>query len=189
MTTFYLCRHGQTENNKRGRLSGWIDTPLTELGIQNALTSASKLQNITINTIISSDLGRAFMTAYIIARKRDYTSEIETNAGLREVDYGNKANMSIAEVIASSENIDLVNADGETLEQMKQRVLSTLSEISKSHPDQAVLLVAHDGTINAVYSSLLDQDVSVVGKNRVNPHDFVARFMFSEGSVTTIDEL
>ncbi len=42
MTMFYICRHGETENNKNRLLSGWIDTPLTEEGVQNALSANVK---------------------------------------------------------------------------------------------------------------------------------------------------
>jgi broad specificity phosphatase PhoE len=34
MNKFYLVRHGETENNRAKRLSGWIDTPLTDTGLQ-----------------------------------------------------------------------------------------------------------------------------------------------------------
>src|SRR6266545_7227401 len=92
MTTFYICRHGETENNKKKRLSGWIDTPLTEEGIKNASSSADKLRSIAFDKIISSDLGRAFVTAYLISRSLGYTSAIELHKDLREVNYGELAN-------------------------------------------------------------------------------------------------
>ena len=97
MTTFYICRHGQTENNKNKRLSGWIDTPLTADGIKNAATSAEKLRSIKFDKIISSDLGRAFITAYLISRKLGYTSTIELSKELREVNYGDLANLPYSE--------------------------------------------------------------------------------------------
>lgn len=93
MTSFYICRHGQSENNKHGRLSGWIDTPLTEEGVRNAASSAAKLNGTKIDKIVSSDLGRAFVTAYIISRKLNYSNEIELNKGLREINYGELGNM------------------------------------------------------------------------------------------------
>jgi broad specificity phosphatase PhoE len=34
MNKFYLVRHGETENNRAKRLFGWIDTPLTDTGLQ-----------------------------------------------------------------------------------------------------------------------------------------------------------
>lgn len=92
MTTFYICRHGETENNKRKRLMGWTDTPLTEEGKLNAKSSASKLKAIHIDQIVSGDLGRAFATAYIISRQLGYSSDIEMSAGLREMNYGDLAN-------------------------------------------------------------------------------------------------
>src|SRR4051812_48009737 len=108
MTTFYICRHGQTENNKNRRLSGWIDTPLTNEGVANAQASAAKLRVIHLDTIISSDLGRAFTTAYIIARELGFAGEIERTAGLREVNYGELANHSYDDYpeMTAAENAD-----------------------------------------------------------------------------------
>ena len=34
LNAFYIVRHGETENNRAKRLSGWIDTPLTDTGLQ-----------------------------------------------------------------------------------------------------------------------------------------------------------
>lgn len=36
MKTLYLMRHGQTLFNVQQRIQGWCDSPLTELGIQQA---------------------------------------------------------------------------------------------------------------------------------------------------------
>lgn len=33
MNTFHIARHSKTNNNKERRLSGWINTPLTEAGL------------------------------------------------------------------------------------------------------------------------------------------------------------
>lgn len=34
--TLYLMRHGQTLFNKRHRIQGWCDAPLTDLGVYQA---------------------------------------------------------------------------------------------------------------------------------------------------------
>ena len=68
MNTFYIARHGETENNRAKRLSGWIDTPLTDTGLQPVEKVIAKLANVQIDEMYSSDAGRAFITAYVIAR-------------------------------------------------------------------------------------------------------------------------
>lgn len=81
MTTFYICRHGQTENNKNHRFSGWLDSPLTEQGVRDAEAAAMKLSGIQFDKIVASDLGRATSTANIIVRANKYRKKIELESG------------------------------------------------------------------------------------------------------------
>ena len=57
MNTFYIARHGETENNRAKRLSGWIDTPLTETGLIPTEKVIEKLANLHIDEMYSSDVG------------------------------------------------------------------------------------------------------------------------------------
>ncbi|WP_332649575.1 histidine phosphatase family protein [Lysinibacillus sp. 54212] len=66
MKTIYLVRHGETEWNKLGKLQGWLDSELTELGVQQARALQYTFQGMDIDTVYSSDLGRAISTARLI---------------------------------------------------------------------------------------------------------------------------
>jgi broad specificity phosphatase PhoE len=193
MTTIYICRHGQTENNKKGRLSGWIDTPLTQEGLHDVQLTAVKLKGIHFDSIHSSDLGRAFLTAYLIARSVDYKSEIQLQKDLREVNYGDFANKRWTDL--SSTNTDLLNdtnftpPNGETLAQMQQRVLACLDNISKDYSEKIVLLSSHDGPINAIIADFNHIDLGELMKTRTNPHDFVAKILLSNGTIKSFIEM
>jgi broad specificity phosphatase PhoE len=191
MTIFYICRHGQTENNKNGRLSGWIDTPLTAEGARDAASSAAKLGGARLDKIVSSDMGRAFITAYLIARSLGYSSEIERRKGLRDVNYGDLANMPIAAYpeLSAPENTNYVPGAGESLAQMQQRVMTCVQDISSDNPGKTILLVCHDGTINAVRASFARLDIGVVDSTSENAHDFVAKFVYDNGRVVSFDEI
>ncbi len=189
MTTIYICRHGETENNTNNRLSGWIDTPLTDEGVRNAAASAAKLDGVIFDRIISSDLGRAFVTAYIISRKLGYTAEIERLAGLREADYGSLTNMFVPDVIATYPDLDTHNPGGETLAEMQQRVMACLSEIGINYQDKTILLVCHDGPLNAMYASFIDSDIVTTAAGRLNAHDFVAKLSYTDGRITSFEEV
>lgn len=189
MTTFYICRHGQTENNLNQRFSGWIDTPLTAEGVQNAHASATKLGGLSFDTVIASDLGRAFVTAYIITRDLGLSTEIQRAPELREVNYGDYANRPYTEYphMTPEENGVFVAPNGESLSQMQQRVMAFIQELAETNPDKTILLVAHDGTINAIRGSFLGQSMGDADLTR-NAHDAVARFTF-EGSVKSFEDL
>jgi broad specificity phosphatase PhoE len=81
MNTFYIVRHGETENNRARRLSGWIDTPLTDTGLEPTKAVIKKLSNLQIDEMYSSDVGRAFITAYVVALGLNFTKEIKRLAG------------------------------------------------------------------------------------------------------------
>jgi len=55
----YLIRHGQTEWNRKGRLQGGKDSPLTVLGRQQAKAAAISLQKTAPRSILASPLGLA----------------------------------------------------------------------------------------------------------------------------------
>ncbi len=191
MTTFYIARHGETENNKNQRLSGWIDTPLTAQGVQDALSAATKLKGVHFNRVASSDMGRAFATAYIVTRQIGITTKIERSKSLREVNYGDLANQPYSDYPAGmtpQENANFVAPNGESLAQMQQRVLTCVEDLSKASPDQTILLVAHDGTINAIRASFTGEDMGTADLTR-NSHSYVAKFEWNEGKVVSFTEV
>jgi broad specificity phosphatase PhoE len=190
MTIFYICRHGETVNNKEGRFSGWYDTPLTEKGVLDAESCADKLQEIPIDFIVSSDLGRAVATAEIISRGTGFNGEIVRLEGLREVNYGDFANQphSIYPELSPLENAEFVSPNGESLVHMQTRVLDSIHTLSVAHPDQSVLLVAHDGTINAIRSAYTSESIGIADTVR-NPHDGLTKFEYDGNRVISFEEL
>lgn len=191
MTTFYIARHGQTENNLNRRLSGWVDTPLTERGVEDAKSSGAKLKGKQIDRIISSDLGRAFTTAYIISRIMGFDKEVETNKGLREMNYGDLANMpySMYPNMTPLENAIYVFPNGESLEQAQARVINIVKDIGKSCVNQNILLVAHDGTINSIRAEFTGENVGLVDAKRLNKHDAVVKFVLDKDKIVSLEDI
>ena len=139
---------------------------------------------------MSSDLGRAFTTAYIITRELGITLEIEREKALREVNYGDLANQpySIYPVLPPEENAEHVAPNGESLIQMQQRVLTYIYGSAANNPDQSVLIVAHDGTINAIRASFLNQNIGIADLTK-NDHDFVCRFAVDNREIVSFEEV
>jgi broad specificity phosphatase PhoE len=192
MTTFYICRHGQTENNKLARLSGWIDTPLTAEGEINAVTVSAKLRGLRFDKIVSSDLGRTFITAYIISRRLGYTAEIERRSALREINYGTLSNKPVAEYPATGSpeaNATLQHDGGESLVMMQQRVVADVTQLAAGNLGKTILLVGHDGTINALRAVYSGEDIGVVDARAGNPHDIVLRMDWNDGRITALEEI
>lgn len=184
MNYFYIVRHGETENNRAKRLSGWIDSPLTENGLRPTDTVAEKLAGVQIDELYSSDVGRAFITAYVLAGKLGYTKEIIRLPGLREVNYGVAANMPSAEAYKLYPRLDrdthFTPPDGESLEHMQKRVFQTLRTLNTHHTDANIVLVCHSGVMAAVKASFIGQDFGEHNISEAYPHDYVGRFTLTD---------
>lgn len=193
MNTFYIARHGETENNRAKRLSGWVDTPLTDAALVSARTVAGKLAGIQIDQMYASDLGRAFITAYVLARCLGFTKEIYRSAALREVNYGDAANMYSADAYKLYPRLDrdthFVAPNGESLEYMQRRVLGAIDGINKAHADENILLVCHSGVMAALRASYIGQDFGEHNISEAYAHEFVGKFTFDNGAVMSFEAL
>jgi broad specificity phosphatase PhoE len=192
MNKYYIVRHGETENNRAKRLSGWIDSPLTETGLEPTQKVIAKLQHVRIDEIYSSDVGRAFITAYVIARQLNFTKEIQRLSGLREVNYGDAANMLSAEAYKKypllDRNTQFVSPNGESLEQMQKRVFTTIGQLNKTHTDAHIVLVCHSGVMAALRASHIGQDFGEHNISEAYPHEYVGVFTFEDGVVVSFEE-
>ena len=67
----YLMRHGETEFNVRKKIQGWCDSPLTEIGIQQAKIAGTFFSNnqIEIDHAYSSTSERASETTVPTAKR------------------------------------------------------------------------------------------------------------------------
>lgn len=84
----YILRHGQTVWNAQCRIQGSLDSPLTEMGVSQALSQRKLLENCNLRefSAFSSPQGRAFHTAAIALA--GLLPEIATDIRLREIGVG-----------------------------------------------------------------------------------------------------
>ena len=70
MGTLILVRHASTELNRPGneeRLRAWLDIPLNDAGLEEALDAAIRVAKYDIGRIYTSDLRRAVQTAGLVS--------------------------------------------------------------------------------------------------------------------------
>ena len=65
MASLILMRHGQSMWNAANLFTGWVDVPLTQVGIDEALAGGKKLADVQIDEVHTSTLIRAQMTAML----------------------------------------------------------------------------------------------------------------------------
>lgn len=159
-----LLRHGETTFNHDGRMQGHLDTPLTDTGRAQALSSAKQLEEAGITKIISSDLERAHETAQIIGTHLGL--EVIKDARLRETHLGIWQGMrhkDIDEQYPGDRALwayrpDWAPEGGETRFDVIKRTRPLIDELMRDYPEwehNSVLLVSHGGTIKALAMSLL----------------------------------
>lgn len=189
MNTFYIARHGQTLNNRDGRLSGWIDTPLTEEGYAATDRAIEKIRPLGIEVMYSSDMGRSFLTAYRIARSINYNDEIILEPRLREINYGDAGNMRRDEAYLKYPGIDsdtnVRPPNGGTGGEMQAKVICAIFDINESNDDKRILLVAHSGTMAAVSAYYRGVDFGGVNISESFEHDAVVELTVDDGKIAT----
>ena len=161
-----VVRHGETEWNATGRQQGHLDSPLTAVGIRQAQAIAAALRERGFDAIYSSDLGRAYHTAECIAAAVGRV--IVADARLRERHLGVMQGLTIDEVQRThaeayagmrSGDPDYVIPEGESDRQRCARCVAAGNEIAARHAGQRVVIVAHGGTLSALFRHALNIDM------------------------------
>ena len=147
MTTLLLARHGETDWNREFRIQGSSDTELNEGGRAQARALADELAAEPIDAVYASDLSRARETAEIVAAGKGL--EVRLDAGLRERSFGSWEGLTRNKI--DERFPDLAHHDGETDEEVRNRVLASVRRIVQGHPGQEVLVVSHGGALNALW--------------------------------------
>ncbi|HVY40726.1 MAG TPA: 2,3-diphosphoglycerate-dependent phosphoglycerate mutase [Polyangia bacterium] len=73
MKTLVLLRHGQSQWNQENRFTGWVDVPLSPLGIEEAKRAAALLreEKFEFDVAYTSVLKRAIKTLWIVLEELD----------------------------------------------------------------------------------------------------------------------
>lgn len=149
MTTIYLTRHGQTEENLMRIFQGHMPGKLTEEGIEQAQNLGKELRNIHLDCILSSDLQRVVDTVNYAMTDRELPWE-KTEL-LREINWGSWTGIKIDSV-----NTKNPPKDAETKEMLYERGRRIVEYIKEKYEGKHVLVVAH-GLINrSIQAHIID---------------------------------
>ena len=190
MITIYVARHGQTEYNVLGRIQGHIDTPLTDEGYKNAFLVADRLKGIKFDHIYSSDLGRAFITAHVIAEKLNLENRIVREKKLREQNMGEYNGKSREELKDTGflGNPNFAPKDGENFEQMQKRIVEFILHLERTHKDKTALIVTHGGCITALTGYFNNTELRECLKNKLC-NEYIGKFVIDNGKLISYEKI
>ena len=175
MTTLILVRHGESEWNRAGRIQGQVNSPLTDLGIDQAKAIRDHLSGILLNQeleIYTSPLDRAIQTAEIIAQGIDHpSSKIIIEERLNDFSLGEISGTfgwdKVAEIFPEQAKLRLEDpmrfhpSGGESGAEFEARLRSLLEDLMDE--SSLKLMVSH-GIVNKFIRGILK---NISGKEMV----------------------
>lgn len=165
---FYYVRHGETLFNVCNRMQGWCDSPLTELGIQNAKEAKKILEKVPFNAAYVSTSERCRDTCSIIVEGREIP--VYESKGLKEVNFGTwegvKVDRHLDEINRRRGNgIHWDDCGGDSNETFGKRVREVYNKIYEECNDGAqILIVSHGAAWLWMQGILLGIDSGAFGK-------------------------
>ena len=148
MKRLYLLRHGQTEFNVKKLVQGRCDSPLTDLGRQQAGAAAAwlKAHNVVPDKVVSSPLGRAMDTANLVATELlGAGAAVEPCEGIIERCYGTfeEGPHDALPTDVWDPGEDLVPFGGEGSKALQERMVATLTNLMSTEDTKTLLAVSH----------------------------------------------
>lgn len=167
MITLLIARHGETDYNIQGRYLGRTDIPLNSAGIRQADALAVEIKNLPIDVVISSPLKRTVQMACIIAPDKEIIKDdhfIERSVGVYEGLTKQEAKNKYP--VLYGRNITRIFNEappqGETIEQVQDRVFKGIDELKQKYQGKNVLLVSHSFIAKAInkyfFPDISDED-------------------------------
>ncbi len=165
MPKLILVRHGQSLWNVEDRFTGWVDVPLTEKGVQEALSAGEKLKSISVDVAYTSGLQRAQRTLDLILEGMGVSVPIIRDAALNERHYGDLQGLNktrTAEKFGAEQvkiwrrSYDIPPPNGESLKDTAARTIpfferAVLGDIAQG---KDVLVVAHGNSNRSIVMKL-----------------------------------
>ncbi|MCI6691780.1 MAG: alpha-ribazole phosphatase [Clostridium sp.] len=172
----FLVRHGETDWNLKGKIQGNTDIELNKTGIKQAYELSNKMleKNYKFSKIYSSPQKRALQTAKILSENTNIECIVVDK--LKEMNLGKWEGLAWSEV---RENYPLEykewfvkrrytkTPNGESYEEMLERVLDSLYKIIDDNSDN-IVIVTHSAVIMSLQCYITNTDFDKMTKFRTD---------------------
>lgn len=158
MSTIFLFRHGQTEFNRDKIFTGWLDSKLTPLGIDQAKALGILLKDKKIDLAYQTRLSRSIDTLKEVLAFHPECKQVITDDRIIERSYGDLSGHSHAETIKKygQEQFDKWHRgwedkadNGESFADVEVRVSSFINDLKSKYSGQDlnIAISAHGNSI------------------------------------------
>lgn len=133
--------HGTTTDNENNVSSGWSDVELSELGIKQSIDLIDQTKDKHFDVVFCSDLKRTVRSAELTFGGK---VEIAQDKRLRECNYG-QYNCQSSDIVEPMQEKMIIDRfpEGESYEDVKNRINSFLDFLKKNYEGKSVAIVGH----------------------------------------------
>ena len=178
MNTFYIIRHGQTQDNINQIIQGQSDSALTETGILSLIKRAKKLKDIQFNEVFCSPLLRAKTSLSTITPYFINPFKVHYSDNLKEIDFGIYTKQALlkvkSEIHYHKNNPSKAYPQGESGEQLISRVCLFMDTINQQQINKTYLIVTHFGVLETIVTSYTDGKFEDIAEHK----DGIAKLIF-----------
>ena len=192
-----IVRHGQTVWNLEGRKQGWLDSPLTQLGIEQAKKS-SKLINQAITedihkyNIVVSPLWRCLQSTSVICEELGIKyADCIVEEDLKEHGFGDWERKTNEEIELEFPNglrdreqnrIDYVVPNGESYRILYNRV----EKIYNKYKNSNTIFICHEMVSKVLRSMMMG---GIENMSRVEKHKQDSIFIFNNNDIKKMNKI
>jgi len=160
MLKIYFVRHGQTEWNVLKKLQGHLNSPLTEIGVEQTELLYEKVKNMDIKKIYTSPQGRAVHTAKILKGEKNIEIiELEEfmEMGFGEVEGLEKEKFKelypeeFLNLWTDAVKYDPSKFSGESFNEVKKRAILGFKKIIKENENGEIIVVSHGMILKIIF--------------------------------------
>jgi len=164
-----------------------VDVPLDDVGLRQARALAERFSRENISVVQSSPRQRAIQTAAPIAERRNMPVTIQP--AIDEIDCGAWSGRSFEELSQEQSwqqwNCSRATArppSGESMADVKQRIVAHLDQMQRADPDGRVVLVSHGEMIRVAILHYLELSADAYSQIEVDPAS-ISTLVMTQGAV------
>lgn len=183
MVKLILVRHALTVDNQKSRLSGHIDSSVSEEGKEQIDKITNYLKDFDIDKIYTTTSSRTKDTVKKLSELKSI--EIIEKESLKEISFGDFEGLTFDEIKDKypKEFQDMIEKgyeykypNGESLIDSYNRVCIELDNIISNNDNRTILICSHGGTIRNIITYLIS-----------NSYKYHWNFKIDNGSVTILE--